>query len=37
MSDGLPESITEDYNAKASTAWGLTSAQVSAKLFKVRV
>src|SRR5574344_538382 len=37
MSDGLPEPISADYNSKASTAWGLTSAQVSAKLFKVRL
>ena len=36
-SDGLPEPLTSDYNTKASTAWGLTSAQVSAGLFKVRV
>jgi hypothetical protein len=37
MSNGLPEPISADYNSKASTAWGLTSAQVSAKLFKTRV
>jgi hypothetical protein len=37
MSNGLPEPISADYNSKASTAWGLTNAQVSAGLFKARM